>query len=42
MFSLEFEVNPVHIDADLALKLNIQPVEIVYDNVRVLDNVINI
>ena len=31
---MELEVNPVHVEADLAAKLNIQPVEIVYDEVR--------
>ena len=34
VFSMELEVNPVHVEADLAAKLNIQPVEIVYDEVR--------
>ena len=33
VFNFEFEINPYHVDADFAVKLNIQPVEIIYDEV---------
>jgi vacuolar protein sorting-associated protein 13A/C len=31
VFSLDFEINPVHVEADCAVRLNVQPVEILYD-----------
>ncbi len=34
VFSVDFEVNAQHVEADMALRLNVQPVEIVYDEVR--------
>jgi hypothetical protein len=33
VFSIEVEQRPVHVEADYCLKLNVQPVEIVYDEV---------
>lgn len=33
VFTLDFEKNPLFVDADFSLRLNIQPVEIVYDEV---------
>ncbi len=33
MFSADFEVNPLHVEADMALRLSVQPVEVVYDEV---------
>ena len=37
VFSMDFEINPVHVEADVSLKLNVQPVEIVYDEVWVVE-----
>ena len=34
VFTLDFESNPLYVDADFSLKTNIQPVEVVYDEVR--------
>ena len=34
VFTLDFESKPMNTDADLSLSLNVQPVEIVYDEVR--------
>ncbi|XP_053396044.1 intermembrane lipid transfer protein VPS13A-like isoform X3 [Mercenaria mercenaria] len=31
VFTLDFESNPLYVDADFSLKTNIQPVEVVYD-----------
>ncbi|KAL3882618.1 hypothetical protein ACJMK2_028943 [Sinanodonta woodiana] len=31
VFTLDFETNPVYTEADFSLKMNIQPVEVVYD-----------
>ena len=33
VFSVDFDINPLHVDADMAFRLNVQPVEIVYDEV---------
>ena len=33
VFTLDFESNPLYVDADFSLKTNIQPVEVVYDEV---------
>ena len=33
VFTLDFESNPLYVDADFSLKSNIQPVEVVYDEV---------
>ena len=35
VISFEFEKSPNHVDADFSLRLNVQPVEIVYDEVSV-------
>ena len=34
VFNFEFEKSPQHVDADFSLRLNVQPVEIVYDEVE--------
>ena len=34
IFTMEFETKPLYVEAEYALKLNVQPVEIVYDEVR--------
>ena len=34
MFSADFEINPLHVEADMSLRLTVQPVEIVYDEVN--------
>ena len=33
VFTFDFEVNPLYVEADYSLNLNVQPVEIVYDEV---------
>lgn len=33
VFTVDFEVNPLYVEADYSLNLNVQPVEIVYDEV---------
>jgi len=33
VFTLDFETNPQYVEADFSLKMNIQPVEVVYDEV---------
>ena len=33
VFTFDFEVNPLYMEADYSLSLNVQPVEIVYDEV---------
>ena len=33
VFTFDFEVNPLYVEADYSLSLNVQPVEIVYDEV---------
>ena len=33
VFSAEFEMNPLHVQSDFAVAMNVQPVEIVYDEV---------
>ena len=40
VFNIEFEKNPLHVDADFAVSLNVQPVEIVYDEVSWLYTVV--
>ena len=34
VFSADFEINPLHVEADMSLRLTVQPVEIVYDEVN--------
>ena len=35
VFTVDFEVKPLYVEADYSLNLNVQPVEIVYDEVSV-------
>ena len=35
VFSADFEINPLHVEADMSLRLTVQPVEIVYDEVNI-------
>ena len=39
VFTLDFESNPLYVDADFSLKTNIQPVEVMYDEVSGLNKV---
>ena len=34
VFNVDFEINPLHVEADMSLRLTVQPVEIVYDEVN--------
>ena len=41
LFSVEVEKNPIHVEADYSTRLNVQPVEIVYDEVCTVFNLHN-
>lgn len=39
VFTVDFETKPLYVEADYSLNLNVQPVEIVYDEVSRTSNI---
>ena len=42
MFTLDYELRPLSVKADQSLKLNVRPVEIFYDEVKILHIIVSL